>query len=377
VARVVILGGGFGGAAAARRSAQLLGDGHSVVLIDREAESHLCGVNPAVVVGEAEPVARSIAELDGDGLAVVLAEIGRIDLAGRRVETSAGSEAWDHLVIALGVAYDGEAVAGNDLAHSFYDHDSAMRLRQRMAGFDGGSVVIASAGAPYRCPPAMFETALMIEGHLRGRRVRDRSSITVVIPEPQPMGVAGPATSARIRDMLDDAGVGLATGKRVVSVDTSGITFDDGSTAPADVPIVVPRHVLPPVVRASGVAGDAPFVPIDRRTLETSTPGVYAIGDVNTIPVGEKAAIPKAGVFAAGQGRHVAEVIAHRLGVVPDPGPYDGVGHCFLMLGPATGASIGGDFFAPDGPAVSLDVPSGEGRRAKDLWERAWARFEV
>lgn len=217
----------------------------------------------------------------------------------------------------------------------------------------------------------------MIDDYLREKGARDRSSITVAIPEPAPLGVGGPEVSARIRGILDKAGIELRTGVRATAVRSDSIEFSDGVSLKADISIIVPVHRLPPVVEASGLAGDKPFVPVDRETLETVVSNVYAIGDVNGIPVGENAAIPKAGVFASGQGRHVAEVIGAKLGVCSAPGAYDGVGHCFLMLGYDTGAQVGGAFLAPDGPEVDLDEPSKAGRQAKDEWEAAWARFDI
>jgi sulfide:quinone oxidoreductase len=176
---------------------------------------------------------------------------------------------------------------------------------------------------------------------------------------------------------LADAGIELMTNRRATAVESDSITFDDGTRLPADVPITIPIHRLQPVVRDSGLAAGAPFIRVDRHTLETGVAGVFAIGDTNAIPLGEKAGIPKAGVFAAGQGRHVARVIAHREGIGEDPGTYDGVGHCFLMFGRHSGAEVGGDFYAEGGPDVGLGEASPEGRTAKSDWERAWARFEV
>lgn len=376
VARIVILGGGFGGAATALALRGLAPD-HETFLVDRSAESYLCGVNPAVIVGGADPVSRSIAGLAERGVSWVQAEVGLIDLDTRVVATSSGELSWDYLVIALGVFYDWEAVPGSRDGYSFYNQESALRLRARLAEFDGGSIVIGIGGSPYRCPPAPFEAALMIDEFLTRRGVRERCKIRVAIPEPAPLGVAGPAVSSRIRGILDKAGIELRTGVQATTVSPNSITFSDGMSIEADVPIMIPVHRLPPVVAATGLANGRAFVPVDRETLQTELEGVYAIGDVNGIPVGENAAIPKAGVFAAAQGRHVAAVIAARLGVSPDPGPYDGVGNCFLMLGHESGAQIGGDFFAAGGPDVVLDEPSPAGRQAKDDWETAWARFEI
>lgn len=376
MARIVILGGGFGGAAAATALRRLAPD-HETVLIDRQMESYLCGVNPAVVVGNADPLSRSIAGLADLGVNWINAEVEDLNFDERVVVTSSDDVTWDYLVIALGVSYDWEAVTGSCDGYSFYDRESALRLRSKLEDFDGGSIVIGIGGRPYRCPPAPFETALMIDEYLREKGARDRSTITVAIPEPAPLGVAGPEVSARIGDILDKAGIELHTEVRAAAVKSDSIEFSDAVSLKADISIIVPVHRLPPVVKASGLAGDKPFVPVDRKTLEATVSNVYAIGDVNGIPVGENAAIPKAGVFASGQGRHVGEVIGAKLGVCTDPGAYDGVGHCFLMLGYDTGAQIGGAFLAPNGPEVDLDEPSKAGRQAKDQWEGAWARFDI
>ena len=376
MASVVVLGGGFGGAAAALTCRELLPEQHQVTIVDRSAESFLCGVNPAVIVGDQAPLARTLTKLPKQGIRLVEGEIESIDVARRLVATSAGELAWDHLVIALGVAYDWDAVPGSRNAYSFYDRATSLRLRDRILAFEGGSIVIGIGGSPYRCPPAPFEAVLMIDAHLRDRGIREQTELTVAIPEPRPLAVAGPAASDRIEALLEERGVGLLTGRHVSLVDSTTVEFSDGTRVSADVPITIPVHQLPSVVADSGIANDSPFVPVDRATLETSTPGVFAIGDVNTIPVGPKA-VPKAGVFATAQGRHAASVVAHRLGTTTDLGDYEAVGNCFLMLGAGIGAELGGNFFAEGGPAVRLGEPSAEGRLAKTEFERAWARFEM
>jgi sulfide:quinone oxidoreductase len=312
----------------------------------------------------------------GKGIQLVEDEIYAIDVPQHRIATGAGDVMWDYLIIALGVVYDWDAVPGSRAAYSFYDRETSLRLRDRILSFEAGSIVIGIGGSPYRCPPAPFEAALMIDTHLRERGIRKRADLTVAIPEPRPLSVAGPEASRRMEAMLEERGVTLLTDRHVSRVDGTALVFDDASRVAADVPITIPVHRLPRVVADSGVAHGNPFVPVDRATLETSVPGVFAIGDVNRIPVGQKA-VPKAGVFASAQGRHAAGVVAHRLNAAADPGSYDGVGNCFLMLGAGVGAELGGDFFADGGPAVSLGDPSPEGRMAKSAFEAAWAHFEI
>ncbi len=50
----MVLGGGFGGVAAACALEGRLGSRHEVTLIDRNRTTHLCGMNPMLIVGERE-----------------------------------------------------------------------------------------------------------------------------------------------------------------------------------------------------------------------------------------------------------------------------------------------------------------------------------
>ena len=66
---------------------------------------------------------------------------------------------------------------------------------------------------------------------------------------------------------------------------------------------------MPQVVVESGLAADAyGWVPVNKKTLETNFPGVYAVGDVNGVGTA------KAGVFAEGAARVVAA------GIIPARG---------------------------------------------------------
>ncbi len=376
--RVVVLGGGFGGAAAAVAAKDALGPRHTVVLVDREPSNHLCGANPLIVVGREDPAGaqRDLAGLAGFGVDYRAAEITGIRLDDRLVETSGGTIEYDYLVVALGAAYDHGAVPGSADAHSFYDAAGALRMREALDEFTGGSIVIGVAGAPIKCPPAPFEVAMTIDAALRRRGLRREAKLAVAIPEPAPMGVAGPEATATVRRHLADRGIDLHTSAPVTAVDGRDVVLGDGTTLVADVPVVVPKHTLPAVVAASGLADGRSWVAADPATLETSTPGVFAVGDVNWVPAGERA-IPKAGVFAAGEGRTAAAVIAARvLGTEPPP-PYDGTGHCFLAFSEDESALVGGDFLAPGGPQVGLGEPSAEGMAAKHRFAEAWRTFAV
>ena len=132
---------------------------------------------------------------------------------------------------------------------------------------------------------------------------------------------------------------------------------------------------MPPVVAASGLTGGGPWVPVDRATLQTSFPGVYAIGDVTTIPLANGNPLPKAGVFAHAEGEVVASRIADHFAGRQPSATFTGNGMCFLETGRGRATMVAGDFYA-DPPAVSLREDSEANFEAKRAFEadrlRAW-----
>jgi sulfide:quinone oxidoreductase len=378
-ARIVILGGGFGGAAVAQALRGSLADDHRITLIDRNDTTHLCGMNPLLAVGARDPAqtTRSLDRLAAEGIQFAQAHIEGIDTDRREVGTSTGTFPYDFLVVALGADYDWEAVPGSEQAHSFYDFDRTLALRDRLADFDGGRIVIGAAGVPYKCPPAPFEMAMILDWDLRRRSLRDATDLHVFIPEPAPVGIAGPEASGKVRDTLASRGIGLHTSTSIVSVSDGKASFSTGEEVDADLIVTIPRHRVPRVITDAGLARAGGWVRVEAATLETDIEGVFAIGDVNTIPIGEGKAVPKAGVFAAGEGRTVAAEIAARIGGATEPEPYDGAGECFLAYSGTEAALVGGRFLAPGGPEVALQDASQDGMAAKERFEEDWRRFAI
>jgi sulfide:quinone oxidoreductase len=378
MANVLVLGGGFGGAQAAIAARGLLEEGHRITVVDRAHQSFLCGANPLMLVGERprEGVSRPLSGLAGHGVEVVSDEIVAIDLQARKVTTSRDALPFDFLVVALGAVYDLDAVPGSSAAHSFYDHAGSVLLREAVEQFQGGRVVIGIAGSPYKCPPAPLETALLLEWHFRRSGIS--AEIHLYIPEPAPLAVAGPETAKRVGELLASRGVMVQTQATVTRVEGSGrrVHFSDGSSLDADLAVVVPAHRAPPVVAESGLTQGKPWVPVDPGTLETSAaPGVFAVGDVNTVPIGVDRALPKAGVFASAQGRQAAAMIASRIMGTGPPAPYTGEGGCFFLLSGEEVAEVGGVFLAPGGPQVGLSDP--QPAAAEKRWEDDWLHYAI
>lgn len=379
--KVLVLGGGFGGVAAALAARASLPPEHEVTLINRDRVSHLCGMNPMFIVGERDvrKTGRSLGQLANRGIDFVEANITEIDTAGRLVRSADAVFEYDYLVVALGASYDWAAVPGSETAYSFYDLDTSRRLRRRLSRFRKGRMLISVAAPPYKCPPAPFETAMLLNWYFRKQGIRRDTELIVTIPEPGPMGVAGPQASKQLREDLDRRGIELRTsaGVKQVSRDGREAHLADGSSIRADIIATVPIHRVPQIVASSGLTAGKPWTPVEQATLETNVSDVFAIGDVNTVPFGEGFAVPKAGVFAAGQGETVAEVIVSRiLGSTP-PRAYDGFGECFMAYSATQSAMVGGEFLAPGGADVEVKPPTASGMRSKERFERDWRKFKI
>jgi sulfide:quinone oxidoreductase len=269
------------------------------------------------------------------------------------VTTNAGVHETDVLVVALGADYDFDATPGLLASgNEFYSVAGAARLREVLPTFSEGRAVVGVCGAPFKCPPAPSEAALLLHDYLTQRGLRDRCEITLVMPFGTPIPPS-PDTSAGLLAAFAERGIVFEPGKRVASLDgTRGVAVcDDGSEFPYDLFLGVPRHRAADVVLASGLAEDG-YVPVDGRTLETRYPGVYAVGDVATVGT------PKAGVFSERQARVVAASILARLRESGAAAPYDGRGSCFIEFGAGRVGRVDVDFFSGPTPVGTYQEPS-------------------
>jgi sulfide:quinone oxidoreductase len=328
------------------------------------------------MVGQRRPAAisRPLAQMLRPGIEIVRSEVRGLDLSARRVVTDAGELSGDAVVIALGADLAPEAVPGYaDAAHDFFTLEGATRFAGALAGFSGGRVVVAISGLPFKCPAAPYEAAFLIDADLRRRGLRDRSTIELHTPEPAPMPVAGPVLGRAVVDLLTERGIGYFPGHPVEAYDGASrqVRFTDGSAVGFDLLAAVPPHRPPAAVAGSGLTNPAGWIPVDRETLETSAPDVFAIGDVTAIALANGKLLPKAGVFAHAEAQVATAQIASRL----EGGPaarFDGHGYCWVELGAGVAGFASGDFFADPEPVVALRRPGRSWHAGKVLFERYW-----
>jgi sulfide:quinone oxidoreductase len=353
--RVLILGAGFGGLELATVLSEELGADAGVTLVEA-GDAFVFGYSKLDILfgrAESDAVRVSYSALSKPGVRLLRERVLAIDPEARSVTTDRGRYDADVLVVALGAGYDVNSTPGVS-GSEFYSVPGAERLRSSVEGFTSGRAVVGVCGAPFKCPPAPSEAALLLHDALVERGVRAACEITVVMPFPTPVPPA-PDASAALLSAFAERGIEFVAERRPVSYDAGErvVVLDDGAARACDLLLGVPRHRAPSVVLESGLAEDG-FVPVDSRTLETRFPGVFAVGDVATVGV------PKAGVLAEREARVVAaNIVARRRGDEP-AARFDGRGSCFVEFGRGRVGRIDVDFLSGPKPTGALVGPSAE-----------------
>lgn len=381
--RILILGGGFGGIAAANALRRLLPKEHEVTVVDRSARFHVGAGKTWLMIGERtyEQISRETAALLDPGVRFLQATVRGLDIPGRKAETDRETLRWDYLVIALGADLNDAAVPGlAQAAHTFYTIEGAQRLKGALEQFAGGDLAILIPKAPFKCPPAPYEAAMVLRHALAARGLAERTRIAIHTVEGAPMATAGPEMGQFIKSELAQRGIGFHPQRKTARVDGAAqrIVFEDGTEARYDLLISIPPHEAPKAVRDAQLVNQSGWIPVDPQTLEVKSADgagrIYAIGDITFVPLPGRykpempLSLPKAGVFAKAHGEVAARRIAASiLGGAPDS-VFDGRGYCFLETGGRRAVKADGSFFDLPHPVMRKQLPDEAQFRDKLDW---------
>ena len=356
---VLILGAGFGGLELATRLSETLRDAVRVTLLDRN-DSFVFGFSKLeLMLGRqtADDVRLHYRDIDKDGVEFRQETVTGVDPVARRVTTDAGAYDADFLVVAMGADYDMAATPGLEAGgFEYYTMAGAERLRDALAEFDGGRVLVSVLGQPFKCPPAPFEGAFLLHEYFTQRGIRDSVQMTSTFPMQRPVPVTA-EISQMFRDALAARDIEELPQHLVTSIDPATRTAQlaSGETLPYDLFVGIPKHRAPDPLAEAGLAVNG-WVPVDQTNLRTQFPQVYAIGDVCTGP----RTVAKAGIFAESAALVVADDIAASLGGGESPAPYEGAGVCYAEFGDGLVSKVAVSFLGGPAPAAQRNDPSRE-----------------
>jgi sulfide:quinone oxidoreductase len=356
--RVLILGGGVGGTIVANLLARKLkkeidAGSASVTVIDQSGDHVYQPGFMYIAFGHQRPekLRRPETSLLDGRVGLVVGEVKRIDDKAESVELVDGRTfPYDQLVLATGSRILPELIEHFDTeAHHFYTAEAAQELRRALDAFEGGKIVVAIAGMPYKCPPAPLEVSFLMEAELRERGLRDKTELHYCSPIGRAFTIE--SVSEMATPVLEEKHIELHTFFNVETIDPARkvLVSLEGEELPYDLLVLVPPHRGAQFLVDSGLApGPGGWLPTDRHTLLVGgRPNVYALGDATDLP------LSKAGSTAHFEAPIVAErVAAAVLGREPAAkhASYEGNVMCFFEIGDGKGTLLRFDYDHPPKP---------------------------
>ena len=371
MARVLVLGGGFGGVAAAFSLSKQLTKEDRITLVDRQ-DFFYFGFRKTWAFLRSSPIGegmRPLKSLAAHRIEVRRGRIESIDPGSRSAVVDGERLDSDAMIVALGAQWKPETMPGlAEYGLNFYDGLSLDHTAYELAEFKGGRVAIVIPSQPYPCGPAPYEAALLLREYFAAKSVE--AEIHVYSPKPMSLPVVGESGCSVLEGSLSEAAIVFHPMHTVERIEEHKVRFET-TVEPYDLLIGIPGHVCPQVVIDSGLTDGGAWAKVDPRTLETDYEGVYAIGDVVSITLADGKPLPKAGVFAEAHAKVAADRIVARLRGETPTATYDGTGYCFLEVGDGKAMLVHGNFLAEPRPDVQLAEPAAKHLEAKMELERS------
>lgn len=371
--KLLVLGGGPGGLTVANRVKELCGDKADVTVIDKTDSFSfgLSWLHVAMGRKHQSEISRSRENLSKKGIEFVKAEVTKIDVGKKTVETSCGNYSFDSLVVALGARLAPEKTRGLQETGFFtpYELSKAQELRDALSSFSGGKIAVVICQPPFKCPPAPYETAMQMQDFLKSKNVS--AEISVFTPETLPMPAAGPVVGKQIVSLLQERGINFFGEHKLSEVREKKLFFENGKQADFDLLVAVPAHVAPAVLQESGLVGESGWVEVDALSFATRFESVFAVGDNVFIKLHNGKPLPKAAVIAMGQAEVVAFNVASSFLGLPQKA-WDGSGECFVETSLSESAAGVANFYAKPDPYFVIQPPSKQLGKIKEVWADYW-----
>jgi sulfide:quinone oxidoreductase len=369
--QILIIGGGFGGLAAANELRKNLSPDVKITIIDKKDYFMMDLVKLWIIKGtrKFETSKRPLNTIVKKGIDFVNEQVTLIDTNQKKVKTAINEFSYDYLIVATGVELAPEKISGLSAnGMILYDLEHASKIRQKILDMKSGKIAFAITGMPYKCPPAPFEAALIINSMLQEIGTRKNISIDFYSLGQITLPAAGPEVSKQLLDILESENIKFHGSCKTISVEQNKLKFEDGNIANFDLLIAVPPHKAPKIIYDAGLAQEGMFIPV-KRDCRTQFDKVYAVGDVTNMMVTDKIAVPKAGIFAEGQGVAVAQDIISQIRKEKTNSIFEGKGGCFVEMG-TTAGYVYVDMFSEPNPITRLDKPAPVHMEEKEQFEK-------
>lgn len=342
--KAVVVGGGVGGTIVANALARRFDRDEVEITVISESSKHLYlpGLI-SVAMGQHDPdwVSKDERSLLSGKIRFIQSPAERILPKESQVLVEGNSYNYDYLVIATGSRLVPEDVPGYSTgALHFYDVDGALKVRDAVSSFTGGTIVVGVASVPYKCPPAPLEFTYLLDEYFRRKGIREKVTIEYLYPINGVFPIR--TVEPMLAKILEERNVTVRTFFNTESIDpvTKEVTSLEGETVKYDLLVMVPPHRGSKLIEESGMGDRGGWLATDRYTLKVQGyDNIYAVGDATDIP------ISKAGSTAHYEARVVSDRLTEELqGAVESEKKYNGHVFCFLETGYGKGLTLDFDY---------------------------------
>jgi len=336
--KLVVLGGGTAGTMVVNKLRKRLpATEWAIVVIDKD-DVH--DYQPGYLfipfgMNSPEQVRKRKRPFINDGVDVLTGEIDRVDASTRTVHLADGRVVtYDQLVIATGTSPRPDQTEGtlgpqwHRQVGEFYTYDGAVALRDQLATFTGGRLVVHITELPIKCPVAPLEFTFLADDWLRGRGLREVTELVFVTPLDG--AFTKPVASKALGNVLTEKGVLVEPDFMVERIDQERkvlVSYDEREVA-YDQLVTIPLNMGADFVARSGLGDELNYVPVDKHTMQsTAYPDIWALGDAANLPTS------KAGSVAHFSVEVFVENFVEHVAGRPMTHSFDGHANCFVESG--------------------------------------------
>ena len=342
--RLLVLGAGTAGTMVVNKLRPRLDDDWQITVVDSSQEHHYQPGYLFIPFGTYRPddVVRPTAHFIPDGVELVTGEVDVVETDHDRVLLTDGTQLpYDQLVIATGTHPRRAETPGLDgdeygrTVHDFYTLEGATALRDVLADWPGGRLVVHIVEMPIKCPVAPLEFMFLAESFFAERGMRDKVELVYVTPLDG--AFTKPVASKHLGTMLDVRDIALEPDFMVMEVDTDRnmlVSYDEREV-PYDLLVTVPVNMGAEFVERSGLGDELNHVEVDKHTfLANDLENVFAIGDAASLPTSKAGSVAHFAVEV-----FVDNFMQHIHGRTMT-GQFDGHANCFIESGHGKGMLI-------------------------------------
>ncbi|MFN8045672.1 MAG: FAD/NAD(P)-binding oxidoreductase [Dermatophilaceae bacterium] len=335
---LVVLGAGTAGTMVANKLRKRLPDSEWTITVVAKDDIH--DYQPGYLfipfgMNTPQQIRRSSRQFLSPDLTVVMAEVERVDAEANTVHLEGGRELpYDQLVIATGTTPRPDQTPGTEgpefhkSVGEFYTFDGAVALRDQLARFTGGRLVVHITELPIKCPVAPLEFAFLADDYFRKRGLRDQ--VEIVFVTPLDGAFTKPVASKTLGHLLEEKGITVETDFMIESIDQEERvirSYDEREIA-YDQLVTVPLNMGADFVAASGLGDELNYVPVDKHTnRSTAHDNIWALGDASNIPTSKAGSVAHFSVEVFEE--NFMDAIAGR----PLSHSFDGHANCFVESG--------------------------------------------